>query len=137
MQNNNGSYSYSEVISEDEISLEEAMELTREHRKMEGLKQSPAFFIPIAAIKKLTGALGLDGIKIYTGYKNNKAKTPFVLVVGAVIEQTDGCELYADVLSYSYSINGEKQVQTPVILTAKKPPCPPPTDGCYLSPLNS
>ena len=102
MPDNTESYSNNEIIPEDEISLEDAIELTRNHRKMEGLKQSPAFFIPIAAIRKLSGALGLDGIKIYTGYKNNKDKTPFVLVLGAVIEKDVelGCELYADVLSY-------------------------------------
>ncbi|MEP6845966.1 MAG: hypothetical protein ABI861_08175 [Panacibacter sp.] len=133
--------SYKELIPDDEISLDDAVALTREHRKLAGLKQSPAFFIPIHAIRKLTGALGLDGIKIYTGYKKGPEKTPFVLIIGAVIEKdpNKGCDLYVDVTQYAYSINGAEPVDAPrtVIVKSRVPPCPPPTDGCHTSILNT
>lgn len=118
-----------------DVSFEQAREYLREHRRQHRIKEhSPCHYVPMSVIDRIAGVPGVDGVKIYNGIKDGNE----ILVIVAAAE-IDG-EL-VDILEYTYSINKDMKngiVDAP-IQTIYQPsgPCPPPSNRCKPSRLNS
>lgn len=109
-----------------EMSLNDAAEITKSHRKRDKLDQSPAYFIPVSVFRKIVGVPGVAGVNIYPALKDGN----YILLLAPATLSNETDAVPEDILTYSYRINGDslstQTIETKVFVTEGPHP-PPPT----------